>query len=214
MPSANRNISDEEIERAGALLKAGGVVVFPMDTVYGVGADASNEGAVARIYAVKGRPADRPLQLSLADPEDLQRVAADLSRDALSLARRFLPGPLTLVVRRAGTVAATVAAGGGTIGVRVPDHAVPLRLARLVGPLAVTSANVSGQPAPITAEEASRQIGHRVDLVLDGGPCPLAGESTVVDVTVSPPRIVRQGVLSREALERALGTSIPASAAE
>ena len=214
MASANRNVTEEEIERSATLLRAGGVVVFPTDTVYGVAADARNEQAVARIFAIKGRPSDRPLQVFLAEPDDLQRVALDLSREALLLARLFLPGPLTLVVRRAHTVPAAVVAGGSTVAVRVPDHPVPLRLARLVGPLAVTSANISGQPAPVTAEEASRQIGHRVDLVLDGGPCPLAGESTVVNVTVSPPRIVRQGVLSRVSLERALGTSMRASLAE
>lgn len=197
--------SEEVIRSAAQTLRNGGVVVFPTDTVYGVGARAGDGEAVTRIFRAKRRPPERALPLLLADANDLPLVARRLSPAARRLARAFWPGGLTLVVWRAPAFHSTALAGD-TVAVRVPDHPVARRLIELAGePLATTSANISGAPSPLTAEEAARQIGAAVDLVLDAGPAPGGIESTVVDTTVDPPRILRDGAIARSAIERVAG---------
>lgn len=195
----------QAIARAADVLRHGGLVVFPTDTVYGVGALAWDVAAVQRIYTAKERPPDKPLQLMLARVEDMDAVA-EVTPIARALAERFLPGGLTLVLRRKPNVPDAVTAGGETVAVRVPDHPIVRALVEALGaPLAATSANRSGEPAPVDAEGARAQLGSRVEFVLDGGRCPQAKESTIVDVTTSPPQVLREGAVPTAVIEAFLG---------
>jgi L-threonylcarbamoyladenylate synthase len=189
-----------------ALLRAGQLVAFPTDTVYGVGAVIWDREAVRKLYEAKLRPVDKAIPILLADATDLPLVACDLPRDALRLAKIFWPGPLTLVVPRVEAVPDDVTAGGTTVAVRVPDHELARALIRAAGaPLATTSANLSGQPSPVTAQEVVAQLGCRISLVLDGGPCRGGVASTVVDMTGHAPSILRPGPLSLQEILSALG---------
>lgn len=190
---------DRRLRRAAALLRAGELVAFPTDTVYGVGAVAWDAAAVAKLYVAKLRAADKAIPVLLADPVDLALVAVDLTAAAMRLAERFWPGPLTLVAPKAPAVPDEVTAGGQTVAVRIPDHDMARALIRLAGaPLATTSANLSGQPSPVTAQDVAAQLTGRVALILDGGPCPGGLPSTVVDVTGPAPRILRPGPITLE----------------
>jgi L-threonylcarbamoyladenylate synthase len=183
--------------RAVALLRAGQLVAFPTDTVYGVGAVIWNRQAIRQLYEAKLRPSDKAIPVLLASAGDLSLVARDLSQSTLRLAERFWPGPLTLVVPRAPAVPDEVGAGGATVAVRVPDHDLARALILAAGaPLATTSANLSGQASAVTAQEVAAQLGSRIPLVLDGGPCPGGVASTVVDLTGPAPAILRPGPVS------------------
>jgi L-threonylcarbamoyladenylate synthase len=185
------------IKAAVDLLRAGELVAFPTDTVYGVGAIAWDAAAVGKLYTAKLRRLDKAIPILLADPADLALVTRDLSPAALRIAERFWPGPLTLVVPKAGRVPPEVTAGGDTVAVRIPDHEVARALIRAAGaPLATTSANISGQASAVTAAEAEAQLGGRVALVLDGGRCPGGVASTVLDLTGPTPRILRAGPIA------------------
>jgi L-threonylcarbamoyladenylate synthase len=197
---------EQDIERAVAILQGGGVVAYPTDTVYGLGADAFNEKAVKRIYRIKRRPLAQPLSLLLADKADLTQIAETIPDLAWPLVEKFLPGGLTLIVRKAASVPHLVTAGGDTVAVRIPDHPLALKLIRALGkPLIGTSANLSGSPSATTAEEVHAQLGDEVDFILDGGVCPGGIESTVVDVTGGSPVIIREGAVSREAIGKGCG---------
>lgn len=191
------------VEQAAEVLRSGGLVVFPTDTVYGLAAHPGDRQAVARIYEAKGRNTSRPIALLLSDLEHLSKVAV-LPDPVLPLARRFWPGGLTLVVPKTEAVSPVVSPGP-TVGVRIPD----LDLARAIiraagGVLAVTSANLSGQPAALTAQEALEQLKGRVELIVDGGPCEGGVPSTVVDCTVWPPIILREGAILGAEIQAAL----------
>ncbi|MDH7485040.1 MAG: L-threonylcarbamoyladenylate synthase [Anaerolineae bacterium] len=193
----------EAVEKAVEVLRRGGLVAFPTDTVYGVGAPAFDAQAVTRLYQAKERPGDKAIPLLLADVADLPAVVESIPLLAERLAARFWPGPLTLVLRKRPVVPDVVTAGGDSVAVRVPDHPVARGLIAALGaPLAATSANRSGQPDPVTAEEVLTQLGGRVDLILDGGPCPGGVPSTVLDLTVSPPAVLRPGPVSAEEIEQ------------
>ena len=196
-----------EIARAARLLAGGGLVAFPTETVYGLGALATDTEAVARIYRAKGRPSTNPLIVHVPDVDSARALAGDgWNNVAEALAREFWPGPLTLVLPRASALAEAVTAGGPTMAVRVPDHPVARELLRACGqPIVAPSANSSGRLSPTLAEHVWADLGDRVDLILDGGPCVAGVESTVVDVTVSPPRLLRPGPISPAKLERVLG---------
>ncbi|MDP2954170.1 MAG: L-threonylcarbamoyladenylate synthase [Chloroflexota bacterium] len=185
-------------------------MAFPTDTVYGLGARGFSPQAVERVYEAKARPRSLPLPLLLALASDLERVARKpIPELALRLAERFWPGGLTLVLRRAPAVPDAVTAGGDTVAVRVPRHPVPVALISGVGePLTGTSANLSGRPSPLTAEEVRQQMGDRVDLILDGGRCPGGVESTVLDLTGETPVLIREGAIGREELEETAGLAI------
>lgn len=184
-------------EVAVALLRAGELVAFPTDTVYGVGAICWDEAAVARLYSAKLRSLDKAIPILLADPGDLPLVADRLPNAGMKLAEAFWPGPLTLVVPKAPRVPAEVTAGGDTVAVRIPDLDLARALIRAVGaPLATTSANISGGPSPVTAAEVAIQLEGRVAMIFDGGRCPGGSASTVVDVTGVTPRILRPGPIS------------------
>jgi L-threonylcarbamoyladenylate synthase len=179
------------------ILKRGGLVAFPTDTVYGVGALASDSAAVESIYAAKGRPVEKAIPVLIGDPDDLVKVSLEVPEIAAKLAARFWPGPLTLVVPKHPDLPEVVSAAP-TVGVRVPDHPVARALLRAAGPMAVTSANLSGQPSPSTAQEVFAQLGGRIALILDGGKTPGGLPSTVVNCAGAEPQILREGPISGE----------------
>lgn len=188
-----------QVNRAIEILKNGGIVAFPTDTVYGLGGDAFNIGAAERIYRVKQRPRHLPLPVLLADSMQLDDIVAMVPETACYLMRHFWPGGLTLVLPKKDTFPDIITAGSNRVAVRIPDHVVPLALIRGLGaPIIGTSANISDKPSPVTAEEVEQQLGSQVDLIIDMGRCPGGLESTVVDVTGETPVILRQGVVSEE----------------
>jgi len=198
-----------EIERAVATLRSGGLVAFPTETVYGLGADAANDDAVRRVFEVKGRPSDHPLIVHLADASQLDEWAASVSPTARTLADAFWPGPLTLLVERSSSVSPAVTGGRSTLGLRVPDHPVALELLRTFGGgIAAPSANRFGRVSPTTAAHVVADLGDDVDVVLDGGPCRVGVESTIVDLTADPPVVLRAGGISLDRLEEVLGHSL------
>ncbi len=185
------------IEEAAAILRAGGLVAMPTETVYGLAARALDARALAKIFEAKGRPATHPLIAHVADARGAAALARDWPDHATALASRFFPGPLTLVVSRADHVPLELTGGGATVAVRSPDHAVARALLAAVGePLAAPSANRYQTPSPTSAAHVVRSLGERVDLVLDAGTTRHGIESTVVDLTSSPPRLLRPGALS------------------
>ena len=182
-------------------LEQGGLVAFPTDTVYGLGAHAFLPAAVGRIYEAKIRPAGKAIPLLVPDAGGLALVARLVSEDARRLVEAFWPGALTIIVPRADIIPPVVAQGSKSVAVRAPNHPVAQALLRSVGaPLAVTSANISGRPALCTAQEVFAELRGKIDIVLDGGPCPLGVESTIVDVTGARPRIVRRGAIDAASL--------------
>lgn len=186
--------SPEAIPSALRLLRDGQLVVLPTDTVYGLGAHAFLERAVARLYEVKERPARVPIPLLMEDAQAMAAVCAQIPSLAWRLAEAFWPGGLTLILKRTPRVPDVVTAGGDTVAVRVPDQPFVRSLCRQLGaPLAVTSANLHGQPDPVIARDAEAMLRGRVPLILDGGPCSASLASTVLDLTVSPPAILRAG---------------------
>lgn len=200
------------IADAAAVLRAGGRVAFPTETVYGLGAVATDSAAVAKIFAAKGRPATNPLIVHVSDEPQAKTLAADWPAHAANLAAAFWPGPLTLVVTKAAAVPPEVTGGGPTVAVRCPAHPVAAALVRAAGPLAAPSANRSGELSPTTAEHVLHGLDGVVELVLDGGPCPGGLESTVVDVTGPVPRLLRPGLVTLDQLKAVVGevdTAVP-----
>jgi L-threonylcarbamoyladenylate synthase len=195
--------STAAINRAVELLKQGELVAFPTDTVYGVGASVSDPQAIAQLYLVKGRAGEKAIPILLSDPAQLELVTLEISEMALRLARRFWPGALTLVLPRHPALPMEISAQP-TVGVRMPDHPVALALMRLSGPLAVTSANLSGGANTVTAQEVLEQLGGRIPLILDGGRTPGGSPSTVVDCTGAEPRILRQGPIGLKEILKVL----------
>ncbi len=196
-----------QIEKGVSILKQGGVIAYPTDTVYGLGACAGITGAVERVYEVKERPRNMPLPLLLSDVSQITGVAGVIPSVAWLLIRSFLPGALTLVLLKSAFVPDIISGGGNTVAVRIPAHPVPVALIRGLGlPVVGTSANLSGKPSPLTAEEVNSQLGGRIDLVIDGGKCPGGKESTIVDLTGEKPVILRQGAIPAEEIERVCGT--------
>ncbi|HEX5616045.1 MAG TPA: L-threonylcarbamoyladenylate synthase [Acidimicrobiia bacterium] len=195
------------IDAAVATLRAGGLVAFPTETVYGLGADASNAAAVRRLFAVKGRPPDHPVIAHVGDASRLDDYAIDVPDVARRLAAELWPGPLTLVVRRRpATIVDEVTGGRATVGLRVPDHPVALELLRAFGgAVAAPSANRFGRVSPTTAAHVRDDLGDDVDVVLDGGPCAVGVESTIVDCTAAPVRVLRVGGVTRSVVERVAG---------
>jgi L-threonylcarbamoyladenylate synthase len=204
-------------DAAGVLIN-GGLVAFPTETVYGLGADASNAAAVARIYSVKGRPADHPLIVHIASMDALGDWAADVPAYAIALARDHWPGPMTLVVHRSALAGDFITGGQDTVGVRVPNHPVALGLleafARAGGKgVAAPSANRFGNVSPTTAQAVSDELGEYLgvgDLILDGGACAVGVESTIIDCTSDVPQILRPGAITQEMIEQSTGLHLSA----
>ncbi len=195
--------SAEAIESALNILRQGGLVAFPTDTVYGVGALVFYETAVQAIYEAKGRPEEKAIPVLLGDVADVEKVALGLNEKARRLAERYWPGPLTLVVRKRDLVPAAVSPTD-TVGVRIPNHEFTRTLLRAAGPMAVTSANLSGEPSPCTADEVLAQLAGRIDLVIDGGRTPGGVPSTVVDCTQDDLVILREGPINAEEMRAAI----------
>ncbi|MGD0751389.1 MAG: L-threonylcarbamoyladenylate synthase [Anaerolineales bacterium] len=192
------------LARAQAVLQKGGLVAFPTDTVYGVGALAFNGTAVGRIYTAKARPVEKAIPVLIGASIDLEKVTLEAPEAALRLAARFWPGPLTLVVPKHPDLPETVSVTP-TVGVRVPDHSVARRLLSAAGPMAVTSANLSGQPSPSTAQEVLMQLGGKIALIIDGGKTPGGVPSTVVDCSGPEIRILREGPILKDQIWAVLG---------
>lgn len=187
-------------------LRSGGLVAFPTETVYGLGVHALDPDAVARLYEAKGRPTNNPLIVHITPEMPVDALVAEWPTAAVQLAEAFWPGPLTLVVKRSARVPDAVTARADTVALRVPTHPIAQALIRMAGvPVAAPSANRSGELSPTTAEHVRRSLGDRIDWLVDGGACPGGIESTVVDVTVSPPRILRPGLVTQAQLEAIVG---------
>ncbi|MGW0686310.1 L-threonylcarbamoyladenylate synthase [Streptomyces sp. NPDC002754] len=199
-------VRDIDIEKAVGVLRGGGLVALPTETVYGLGADAEDPAAVARIFQAKGRPPNHPLIVHIGGAEHLADWAEDVPEAARLLAERFWPGPLTLVLRRGNRVPLDATGGLETVALRVPDHPVALELlGAFGGGIAAPSANRFGSVSPTTADHVRAELGDGVDFVLDGGPCEVGVESTIVDATSESLSILRPGGVTREDLEAALG---------
>lgn len=199
----------ELVTRAVQTLRGGGLVAFPTETVYGLGADATNPNAVEKIYRAKGRPATNPLIVHIADKDIAKRYAKRWPIEADKLAEKFWPGPLTLVVMKQETIAANVTAGKPTVGLRVPSHTLALEMLReFNGPVAAPSANRSNRVSPTTAEHVNAEIGPAVDVILDGGACQVGIESTVVDLTGVRPVILRPGMVTQEQIQEVVGGEV------
>lgn len=192
---------------AAEILKNGGLVAFPTETVYGLGADATNEEAVGNIYRAKGRPSDNPLIVHIGTAGELERYAAEVPEVAWKCAEAFWPGPLTLIVRaKPGVFAPSVTAGLDTVGLRMPAHPAALGLLQTSGlPVAAPSANTSGKPSPTRAEHVASDMGGKIPYILDGGPTGIGIESTVLDLTSNPPVILRPGAVTAEMLRPVIG---------
>jgi L-threonylcarbamoyladenylate synthase len=195
-----------DIQRAVQLLRQGELVALPTETVYGLGADALNPDAVAKIFAAKGRPSDHPLIVHLADASQIMTWAREVPKDAIALARAFWPGPLTLILKRDESVPDLVTGGQDTVGLRVPNHPVALELLRAFGSgVAAPSANRFGRISPTTAAHVRQELGERVALILDGGACAVGLESTIVDLSRGVPVILRPGAIGADDIARVLG---------
>ena len=199
-------VTHADIERAAAVLRTGGLVALPTETVYGLGADARNMDAVQRIFAAKGRPANHPLIVHIASAEALTAWCAEVPAAAWLLAAAFWPGPMTMILRRDARVLDVVTGGQDTVGLRVPAHPVALQLLHVFGDgIAAPSANRFGHVSPTTAAHVRAELGSDVDMILDGGACTIGIESTIVDLTAARPRILRPGGVSRAQIEAVLG---------
>ena len=195
----------DDISKAARLIEKGGLVAVPTETVYGLACNGLDFETVSRIYEVKGRPAAKPLSLMIADVRDMDRLCHDIPEQARTLAREFWPGPLTIVLPANEIIPEIVLAGGKTVGLRCPNHPLTLSLLRETGiPLAAPSANPSGEPSPRNAEQVLAYFDGKIDAVIDGGACEIGVASTLIDMSVSPYRILRQGALSQETIAEAL----------
>lgn len=206
--SVDNSMDNEKIyKQAVDILKNGGVVSFPTETVYGLGALATDEAAVRKIFEAKGRPSDNPLIVHIGNAEDVEKFAADITDDARKLMKAFWPGPLTLVLTmKPGLIAPSVTPGVETVGIRMPDHPVALRLLRTLGePVAAPSANRSGKPSPTEASHVLDDLNGKIPMILDGGRTGVGVESTVLDMTTVPPTILRPGNTTREMIEEVIG---------
>ena len=206
--------SGDAPRRALRILRAGGLVAFPTDTYYALGAAANDTTAIARVFAAKRRPTAEPLPLLVADRDQWRSAVAEIPAMALRLADRFWPGPLTIVCLRSSLLPPALGGDGGTVGIRQPAIPVAIALCRGLGqPVVGTSANTHGMPAPITAAQVALDLGESVDLILDGGRSPGTRPSTVVDVTRTPPVVVRVGAVPMDAVRAVIGDASVASEA-
>lgn len=198
--------SSKTLKKAASLIKEGKLVAFPTETVYGLGADAFNPKAVAKIFEVKNRPFFDPLIVHIADFKDLKKVALKIDEKVKILIKKFWPGPLTLVLPKTKEVPEIVSAGLKTVAVRMPSHPVALKLIKEAQvPIAAPSANLFGHLSPTEAKHVASQLGEKIDLIIDGGKCPIGIESTILDLTSSPPALLRAGGLVLEEIEKVIG---------
>ena len=196
--------SFEGIEKAGEIIRRGGLVAFPTETVYGLGANGLDEDAVKKIYTAKGRPSDNPLILHISAMEEIENIAY-LNEEAIALSRRFWPGALTMVLPKKNTVPNAVTGGLSTVAVRMPSNDTASRLIKSAGvPVAAPSANISGRPSPTTARAVREDLDGRIDMIIDGGLCDIGIESTVIDLCSNPPAIIRPGGITLDMIQTVL----------
>lgn len=196
----------DTIKKAGDILKSGGLVAFPTETVYGLGADALNEDAAKKIYAAKGRPSDNPLIVHIADMEALGKIAENIPEKAVNAAREFWPGPLTMIFQKTDAVPLGTTGGLDTVAVRMPEHLIAKEVIRAGGGyIAAPSANTSGRPSPTAAQHVEEDLTGKIDMIVDGGAVDIGVESTILDMTVEPPMILRPGAVTKEMLEELIG---------
>ena len=201
--------SEEDIQQAAEIIREGGLVAFPTETVYGLGADALNPEAVGKVYAAKGRPSDNPMIVHISSKDDLERLTFEITEDIKKLADVFWPGPLTMVVPARPVVPRVTTGGLDTVAVRMPSDVTAAALITSSGvPIAAPSANLSGKPSPTTARHVIDDLDGRIDAIIEGGDCQVGIESTVVDMTGSIPAVLRPGIITREQLSAALGKTV------
>lgn len=207
LKTGRKEKDDEEcIKRAGECLRNGGLVAFPTETVYGLGADALNKEAAEKIYAAKGRPSDNPLIVHIADMESIEEIAAEFPEKAKKLAEEFWPGPLTMILKKTEKVPLGTTGGLETVAVRMPNHPVALQIIRAAGGfVAAPSANTSGRPSPTLARHVLEDMNGKIDMIIDGGELGIGIESTIVDMSIEPPMILRPGYITEEMLEACIG---------
>ena len=206
MIEARRNIKDEELAEAAAVLKSGGLVAFPTETVYGLGGNALDEDAARKIYAAKGRPSDNPLIAHISCAAELAPLVREIPEAGRKLMEAFWPGPLTMIFPKSSKVPYGTTGGLDTVAVRMPDDPVASRLIELAGvPVAAPSANTSGRPSPTTADHVWQDMNGRIDMIIDGGPVGIGVESTIVDVSSPVPSVLRPGAITMEMLREVLG---------
>ena len=199
-------VTPQELRDAGEILRRGGLVAFPTETVYGLGGDAMDAGAAAKIYEAKGRPSDNPLIVHIADMDGLENLAKEIPDVARKFAEAFWPGPLTMIFKKQAEVPEGTTGGLDTVGVRMPEHPVALALIRSAGRyIAAPSANASGRPSPTLAEHVKEDLDGRIDMIIDGGTVGIGLESTIVDVTGDVPLILRPGCITAQMLEKVGG---------
>ena len=192
-------IITDNLARAAEIITGGGLAAVPTETVYGLAANGLDSGAVEKIYEVKGRPSAKPISLLVNGMADVEKFCKNIPDTAYIMAEKFWPGPLTMILPRRDVVPDIVTSGGDTVGVRCPDHPMTLEIIRMAGvPLAAPSANISGQPSPKNVGQVLEYFDGKIECAVDGGQCSVGIESTIVDMTVTPPRILRMGGLSRE----------------
>ena len=202
----DKNHNSELMKKAGAIIKNGGLVAFPTETVYGLGANALDMNAAKKIYEAKGRPSDNPLIAHIADKEQMYVLAKNISKKAERLMDKFWPGPMTLVFEKQDIVPMGVTGGLSTVAVRMPDNEVALELIRAAGvPIAAPSANLSGRPSPTLASHVFEDMDGRIDMIIDGGQVNIGIESTIVDMTSEPPMILRPGYITKSMLQQEIG---------
>ncbi|MDO8444508.1 MAG: L-threonylcarbamoyladenylate synthase [Deltaproteobacteria bacterium] len=195
-----------KIKEAAEVIKNGGTVAFPTETVYGLGADALNLEAIRKVFKAKGRPSDNPLIVHISSIEDLRLISKRYSSAALALMDKFWPGPLTLILKKKKIVSEIVTGGLDTVAVRIPDNKIALSLIKMAGvPLVAPSANLSGRPSPTRAKDVAADLSGKVDVIIDGGKTRIGIESTVIDMTTSPPTLLRPGGLPVEEIEKVVG---------
>ena len=194
------------LKKAVEILKKGEVIALPTDTFYALGADGLNPEAIKKVYEIKGRDYKKPILLLISDRELLSSLVSEIPSVAEKLISYFWPGPLTIIFKASAEIPLVLMGEGDKIGIRIPDNRVIREISRLLrGPITGTSANLSGKPSPISAKEIISSIGEKVDLILDGGDAPGGKESTIIDVTTIPPRLIRRGKISVEEIEKVIG---------
>ncbi len=200
------NIQEELLQEAGEILRRGGLVAFPTETVYGLGGDALNRDSSRKIYAAKGRPSDNPLIVHISKWEDIYPIAEKVSEEAGKIARAFWPGPLTMILPKSKLVPYETTGGLDTVAVRMPSNKVARKLIEYAGGyVAAPSANLSGKPSPTQAKYVAEDMDGRIDMIIDGGEVGIGLESTIIDLTVSPPQILRPGFITQQMLTEVLG---------
>ena len=203
------NDTTEEIEEAAKIIAGGGLVAFPTETVYGLGADALNSQAVGKVYSAKGRPSDNPMIVHISSYDDMKKLTPQITRDMEKLMKVFWPGAMTMIVERNSVIPDVTTGGLDTVGIRMPDHPVALKLiAEARCPIAAPSANLSGKPSPTAAQHVIDDLAGRVDAIICSDDCKFGIESTVIDMTGQTPMILRPGIITKEDLETALGKKV------